>query len=239
MPNERLLPLPELEKKGRPDFIPREVFREWMTSTRLNKLMEIDGITPAGYIGRCERNGRPIPRKGTLCRPLDLVARARAAGHSIGPPKADRLKASIEELETRYAEMKSVIEGPAHQVEMHHLSQSLTNRRLLSEAEIVAESSSAPHLTGVYFLVQAERVVYIGQSVNILARIAQHRASKDFDRFAFVPCEREDLDALESLYIHFIKPPLNGRHRHDGSHQAPLSLPALIGSKRLRKQEAV
>jgi excinuclease UvrABC nuclease subunit len=63
--------------------------------------------------------------------------------------------------------------------------------------------------SGVYFLVQDQEVVYVGQSVNIYSRIAQH-PDKKFDKYAFVPCEVELLDKLESLYIHTLKPRLNG-----------------------------
>ncbi len=222
------------QRQGRPAFIPREVFRQWMTGTQMNKLMEVDGIRAASYISRAERAGRPFKKRGTLCRPIDVVARARAAGHRIEPPKAERLKASIEELEAYKAKLDEEIAGPRHEMEMQRLSMNLTDRILLSEKEIVECSAQAPHLVGVYFLVKGERVVYVGQSTNILTRIATHQQAKDFDRFAFVPCAREDLDVLESLYIHGLRPAMNGRYPHDDSHQAPLSLTKLVGIKKAR-----
>ena len=47
---------------------------------------------------------------------------------------------------------------------------------LLTEADIVDRSIElgVPRC-GVYFLIQAGKVMYVGQSVNIDARIGQHR----------------------------------------------------------------
>ena len=219
-------------RQGRPEFIPREAFRQWMTRGQISKLMEIDGITPGGYIGRCENSGSPIKKKGTLYRPIDLVARARAKGHCIRPPEAERLKVALKDLEARYAELEAATTDLPHQIEMHRLSCSLTDRKLLTAQEIVKASRKTPHLTGVYFLIQNEKIIYAGQSVNIISRVAAHKRNKEFERFAFVPCEREDLDVLESLYIHFLRPELNGHLNGDNGHHAPLSLAALIGHKR-------
>lgn len=223
-------------RQGRPEFIPREAFRQWMTRGQINKLMEIDGITPGGYIGRCENLGNPLRKKGTLYRPIDLVARARAKGHCICPPEAERLKMGLQELEARYAELEAATENLPHQIEMHRLSTNLTDRTLLTAKEIIKGSDRLPHLTGVYFLIKNEHIIYVGQSVNILSRIASHKRDKEFDRFAFVPCEREDLDVLESLYIHFLRPELNGHFNGNNGHHAPFSLTALIGYKRKSKK---
>jgi len=66
---------------------------------------------------------------------------------------------------------------------------------------------------GVYFLLRGRRVVYVGQSINILARIATHAASEDkrgrWDAWAYVPCEARRLDAVEGEYIRRFRPPLN------------------------------
>lgn len=36
-------------------------------------------------------------------------------------------------------------------------------------------------------------------------------ATKRFDGFAYVPCDPENLNVLESLYIHALRPILNGK----------------------------
>jgi len=67
----------------------------------------------------------------------------------------------------------------------------------------------------VYFLISRDEVVYIGQSVQLVGRIAQHRASssgeaaKVFDRVVWLPVPRSELLPLERAFIDTIKPRLN------------------------------
>lgn len=219
-------------RHGRPEFIPREIFRQWLGKSRLNKLLEIDGISASGYINRWANKGKPIKSRQNLYRPIDLVARARAKMHAVCPPKLERARMTLAALEARYSEPEAATANMPHQINMHQLSSSLTDRRLLTAKEIIRNSGKTPHLTGVYFLIKNEEVVYVGQSVNIISRVSAHVKQKEFDRFAFVPCDAQDLDVLESLYIHFLQPELNGLLNGDNGHHAPLSLPALIGYKR-------
>ncbi len=62
---------------------------------------------------------------------------------------------------------------------------------------------------GVYFLVLAGRVVYVGQSVNIPGRIANHRRDKQFDRIFVLHVPEEALDEVEGAFIRLLDPPLN------------------------------
>lgn len=63
---------------------------------------------------------------------------------------------------------------------------------------------------GIYFLIKSNEVVYVGQSVDVYSRIAKHRSDgKDFDSFAFLQCERNMLNDLESLYISALVPFMN------------------------------
>lgn len=65
-------------------------------------------------------------------------------------------------------------------------------------------------ITGVYFLYQGAALQYVGQSVNVLARVGAHKAEgKEFDSFTFIRCDRDDLDALEIACIKMFKPVLN------------------------------
>jgi hypothetical protein len=107
-------------------------------------------------------------------------------------------------------------------------SSALTNKTLLSEQEIVDSAANWKKAVGVYFLVKADRVVYVGQSADIYSRIGQHQ-DKDFDRFAFVPCGQALLDKLESLYIHLFRPAYNGNISETRKH-APFSLDKLLES---------
>jgi hypothetical protein len=73
---------------------------------------------------------------------------------------------------------------------------------------------------GVYFLCQAEEIVYIGQSINLFARISEHSKNKDFDTAYFIPVPAEFLNEVEgSLIRHFI-PKLNGK-QSNGNPCAP------------------
>lgn len=83
------------------------------------------------------------------------------------------------------------------------------------EAAIPLRRNSA-----VYFLLCEEEVIYVGQSSDVMARISRHRREgKKFDAFAYMECEPEDLDRLETLYINAFVPRENltfGNHRAPG-----------------------
>lgn len=70
---------------------------------------------------------------------------------------------------------------------------------------------------GIYFLQRStpdgQQIVYVGQSVNVYARVATHalEEKKIFDSWSWVECHRTQLDLLESLYIHWIRPSEQGR----------------------------
>ncbi|MCZ2099471.1 MAG: hypothetical protein LC121_25060 [Anaerolineae bacterium] len=61
---------------------------------------------------------------------------------------------------------------------------------------------------GVYHLVRAGTVVYIGQSRNLLARIGGH-AFTEYDSARFFYCDPDDLDMLELEHIARLRPPMN------------------------------
>lgn len=65
--------------------------------------------------------------------------------------------------------------------------------------------------SGVYFLCHGDRVVYIGQSVCPVARVATHHAAgKVFDRAYVYPCLPEHLNLIEGALIRALLPELNG-----------------------------
>ena len=99
----------------RPDFIPSDVFRAYLTGGQINKWVRIGGIMAYSFLQRCEQKGRPIKHvmnKGSKhWRLLDVVARARADGLLVEAPlelqidkEMDRLartnKELFEQLET-------------------------------------------------------------------------------------------------------------------------------------------
>jgi hypothetical protein len=65
---------------------------------------------------------------------------------------------------------------------------------------------------GVYFLVKAGEVVYVGQSINVYGRIGSH-VDKDFDEVFWFPVPAGELNSVEAAFIRLLKPPLNGRSR--------------------------
>lgn len=59
----------------------------------------------------------------------------------------------------------------------------------------------------VYFLLDGEEVVYVGQTVHLAARVQAHQARFQFDRVLYVHVSREeDLDAVEATFIKALKP---------------------------------
>lgn len=64
---------------------------------------------------------------------------------------------------------------------------------------------------GVYFLCNLGEVVYVGQSTSPKVRISTHLAEqvKVFDRAFIRHCRPDELDELESFFIHALEPAYN------------------------------
>lgn len=115
-----------------------------------------------------------------------------------------------------------------------------TNRRYhaltLSPTEIVRRSLPADHLSGVYFLLKADEVVYVGQSVNMYRRVEAHRLQgKDFDRVTYLPAREEVLRELEMVYIHLYRPAQNvllpsEKRRHIYEGKLPERIERVLGA---------
>jgi hypothetical protein len=225
---------------ARPDFISSELFRSYLSTSVLSKHIMIGGVGVGGYVSRRERLGNPVRYKiydgGKRYRILDLVACAKADALEVTPPKEQKLVRDIEELQRYKAELLKDIEYlSARSQEAKHIlatqdtSIKLTGKTLLTEAEIVQAQLTTPTTSGVYFLIKDNKVVYVGQSTQIFARIMHHVSTKDFDTFSYVECGKEMLDVMESLYIHTIRPPLNGKQNHDRRvPTAPITLDKLL-----------
>lgn len=132
---------------------------------------------------------------------------------------ADGLKEQIEIKKAQLADLE--------RMELFNcVSAKLTNKCLLTEDEIVAQALPWEQASGVYFLIHQGRVVYVGQAVNVYVRISQH-TEKKFDRYAYLPCPAHMMDKIESLYIHLLRPELNG-NQVDGAKFAPIQLKNLF-----------
>lgn len=132
----------------------------------------------------------------------------------------DVLLCEVRRLQDKLASLKR------HEL-VNKVSISLSNKALLTEEDIIKSSAPWAAASGVYFLINDDKIIYVGQSTNVYARITAHH-DKEFNNFAFIPCDLEALDGLESLYIHIFRPPLNGDYLH-GAKRAPISLQKLIG----------
>ena len=170
---------------------------------------------------------RAVTQKGAETRKRNKAA--RDAKHEDLCVRSHLIQNEIKELEAQLEVLNVEIE--AHKLATP-LSVKATGKRLLYEHELVETASTYESACGVYFLICRDRVIYVGQSVNIFIRVYGHAtdnyAPKQFDRFCYIPCQQAELNILESLYIHVLRPELNGNQpRSDGKH-APIPLDKLI-----------
>lgn len=63
----------------------------------------------------------------------------------------------------------------------------------------------------IYFLIDNEQIVYVGQSLQGIYRVFEHMKfnKKKFDSYFILNCEEKDLHDLENLYIEEFKPKYN------------------------------
>lgn len=88
---------------------------------------------------------------------------------------------------------------------------SVDRRGLLDASTIGRKALLYESVCGVYFLLQDEDIVYVGQSINVLTRLAEHfRASlKQFNRVFVIECKAAELNHLEAMYIDKFRPKFN------------------------------
>lgn len=161
---------------------------------------------------------KAIAAKSVATRQANIAK--RKAEDAIYEQQAKELRHGIKAL-------KAELESFKKEMQFAKATKKLTTNSLLREDEIIVHAIPVENSCGVYFLVHKKRIVYVGQSTNVFSRIVTHTQSKTFDSYVFMPCEKEMLDKLESLYIHFLLPPLNG-NLHNGLKIAPLPLTALL-----------
>lgn len=73
----------------------------------------------------------------------------------------------------------------------------------------VKEHILPPTCPCIYFLCRENRIVYIGQTVNLASRLGQHVMSKHFDRIFYFEVAARDLKELEAELIEYYDPELN------------------------------
>lgn len=62
----------------------------------------------------------------------------------------------------------------------------------------------------IYFLVDKDKIVYVGQSISLHDRISNHRQHKNFDRVFYMVVPRDLLNKIERSFIKYLRPSLNG-----------------------------
>lgn len=98
------------------------------------------------------------------------------------------------------------------------------NRALLTLSAI-ADLARPATVCGVYFLLKAEAVMYVGQSRDCERRVATHRTEKrDFDTYYVLPVARMALNEIEAAYIAKFDPPLNRARPKDLGRNVALTM---------------
>lgn len=77
---------------------------------------------------------------------------------------------------------------------------------IADEADIISKAVPVNQMSGVYFLILAGRIAYVGQSQDVWRRIGEHRKDRRFDAFSWIACPVSELDALEAHCILKFRP---------------------------------
>lgn len=75
----------------------------------------------------------------------------------------------------------------------------------------------------IYFLLKAGKVLYVGQSQNVIGRIAAHLQRQIYDEIIYLPTALESLNSEERRWIRIFNPPLN-RTRGIHSDRCPYAI---------------
>jgi len=225
-----------------PSYVPKEHRRSWVSLGTMNKWFTVGGLQALSYIAKAERSGNPIRHSihngSKFYRALDVIARARAECMEINKTGVALEKEALLNLSNARSKLEKEVQDlkskASHEIKMNLLSDTLTGKYMLDVSEIVANSAPFKSKCGVYFLIQDDQVVYVGQSVSVDTRVRDHANNKYavnvkvFDRYAYIPCEKHQLDVLESLYIHALNPKYQGRQSSQRYPAAPFSFQQLM-----------
>lgn len=86
-------------------------------------------------------------------------------------------------------------------------------KTMATTADILNERIQAPIISGIYFLISGNEIIYVGQSRNILYRVGYHSRSIAFDAYSVLPCPPGNLTDLERKMIKKFNPRLNINNR--------------------------
>lgn len=239
-----------------PDFIERDRIREYIRPADMNGLFALDlggkTMRPSSFIAKADRElwnlkYALIPARCGIAkydkvkgyRMLDVLHLAFIKGYTAVETQENQeytcsynLSLVREELAYLKGQVREC-EQQARMVTGDFSDYGIVTKQpkfaLLSKETLIQQAISNLAVCGVYFLIKGDEIVYIGQSVNIFARMSGH-GNKDYDGITFVPCDKSELDILESLYILAYQPKLNGRtgNKNQGRISAPFGLQDII-----------
>lgn len=74
------------------------------------------------------------------------------------------------------------------------------------------------NISGIYFLIKDNIVVYVGKSVNIHGRMRKHviAGNKDFDEVRYIEADKSVILDKEKYYTSLYRPKYNIRNRRSG-----------------------
>lgn len=70
----------------------------------------------------------------------------------------------------------------------------------------VAKDLNVSQMTGVYVLLSEDRVVYVGQSINVIGRVLTHQRNLTFDKAVWFELHPDDLNAFEGALTRALNP---------------------------------
>lgn len=98
----------------------------------------------------------------------------------------------------------------------------VANSRLIGGVEAIGEvdPGTVQPLIGVYLLMHRGALIYIGSSLHMPNRVAQHRANgRPFDKVHFIATKANERGLLEQTLIRALHPSQNRAHRTRPDHQ--------------------
>jgi hypothetical protein len=168
--------------------------------------------------------------------------------------RAERLERVVGTLRRRLSTCreKRVEQGMKHEAELTRVREARDSyrderNRLKSHFDLLAADGSHGRYSGCYILKSLGVAIYVGQSINVFARIAGHRGACSypsggvFDEVRVIWCAVDELNATERRLIEELRPPLNseGVTRPYAARRHPNRLPTdLFGPVFLATVEA-
>lgn len=84
----------------------------------------------------------------------------------------------------------------------------------VSESKLMSAKVPVCNFCGVYFLLDNNKIVYIGKSTNIISRVSEHaKKGRSFSHYYAIPCSPDSVNDLEKEMIRRFMPEQNKEHK--------------------------